>query len=149
VVKIVWNSFSGADGRDSEKAIVITRRRTGRKTIDRLFKEERPNQNSMATPIQTARLIVARICTTRQLPVRGFKSLLLPKTLAWAVDYGSILRHYFLLRLCPPHWRIAKTSNTTKRRRSVLLTGTNPLIEPGSNGKVMTFRKYNKFAKAM
>src|SRR5205809_7743364 len=47
---------------------------TAGKTIDRLFNEERPNQNRMATPTQTARLIVARICKTRQLPVRGFKS---------------------------------------------------------------------------
>ena len=31
---------------------------------------------SMKKPIQYARLIVKRICKTRQLPVRGFKSLL-------------------------------------------------------------------------
>ena len=39
--------------------------------------------------------------TGRQLPVRGFKSLLLPKALAWAVDYGSILRHCFLSASVP------------------------------------------------
>jgi len=51
VVKIVWDSFSGADGRDSDRLIEIPRRRAAKEQQS----TEAP-KNRDPTSIQTARL---------------------------------------------------------------------------------------------